>query len=540
MNRFLPCLVLFAFPCLLPAQSKNAATEIWSGRWEDPLLEKWVSGSGEVGSGPEGERTVSLYGGGWHEGGHDCHVTLVDDSTGWSEHCPVCDEYRGGATRVGIRHVAGETLLVHLGEGEEWLDWLGPEPAWRMGQPWPLFELWRALAGEWEPVEDPMAHRLQISGQRCEVKWRKGWTPLNMLFEEMDIPVRDAVRIEGEGAFRVALQGDRLTWTTLKDVGAEYDVVQWEETDEVTEFRRVSSMALAPLKGLLGMHPELSLSTVNRKQLDRSPGELRRMRNEIFARHGWRFQSEDLRAHFEAMDGYAPVEDNAAVELSAVEAFNANWIREREDALRSRLPAWHDPEIRFGMEWSQYEDADLDPAQSADGTGRHWMIVHRDGHFDVVHARLVPQADEDMVLFRGVEVEGMEARLVATFVPGPMDPKGIRHFDCPRTVSQGQTVTLGPDRFVSRIVDREENGIYHQLQFQRVAPDGRFTGGQPEATWLEFAQGLEWAGDLNGDGRTDFILTGSRKSSLMRFQFWLSNPMTGTLELVADRELAGC
>jgi hypothetical protein len=541
MIRILSCLpMVFTWGVALAQTSSGLPSTVWSGSWEDPLLEKSIRCTGEVEQAADGSRTVSLYGWGWHEGGHDCHVTLIDDSTGLSGHCPVFDEYRGGTTRVGIRHVAGEKLLVHLGEGDEWLNWVGPEPAWRMGQPWPLFELWRALAGEWEPVGDPMAHRLQFSGQRCEVKWRKGWTPLNMLFEEYDVPVRDAVRIEGEGAFRVVLQGDRLTWTKLKDVGAEYDVVQWEETDEVTEFRRVSSMALAPFKGLLGMHPELSLSTVNRKQLDRSPGELRRMRNEIFARHGWRFKSEDLAAHFGDMDGYIPVEDNATVQLSAVEAFNANRIRERETALRASLPERHDPEVRFGMEWAQFEEAGLDPAQSADGTGRHWMVVQQDGRFAVVHARLLPQAEEDVALFRGVKVDGMDARVVATFNPGPCDPDGIRHVDFPRSVEQGESVQLGADRFVSRIVQRGEDGIYHQLQFQRVAPDGRFTGGQSEATWLEFAHGLEWAGDFNGDGRTDFILTGSRKSSVTRFQFWLSNPMTGALELVADRELTGC
>ena len=540
MIRILPCLVLFAVPCFLQAQSDEHPPAMWSGSWEDPLLEKGVSGSGEVNFGSQGERTVSLYGGGWHEGGHDCHVTLVDDSTGLSEHCPVFDEYRGGTTRVGIRHVAGEKLLVHLGEGEEWLDWLGPKPAWRMGQMWPLFDLWRSLAGEWERVDDPLAHRLQFSGQRCEVKWRQGWSPLKMVYEELDSPVRDAVHVDGEGTYRVDLEGDRLTWTKLRDVGAESGVVEWEATEEVFGFRRVSSTVLAPFNGLMGMYPELSLSTVNRQHLDRSPEELRRMRNEIFARHGWRFQSEDLAAHFGAMDGYTPVEDNATVELSAIEAFNVNRIQAREQAIRSRLPEWHDPEIRFGGEWSQYEDWGLDPAQSSDGTGKHWMIIRKDGRFDVVHARLLPQADDDVVISRGVTVEGLDAEVVATFVPGPIDPRRIQHYACPPYVNAGQSLKLGADRFVSRIVERGEDGIYHRLQFQRLAPDGRFTGGQAEATWLEFPQEVKWAGDLNGDGRTDFILSGSRKSSVSRLQFWLSHPMTGELELVADRELVWC
>ena len=73
-----------------------------------------------------------------------------------------------------------------------------------------------------------------------------------------------------------------------------------------------------------------------------------------------------------------------------------------------------------------------------------------------------------------------------------------------------------------------------------MEPDGRWTDIQPEGMWLEFPQRLEWAGDLNGDGRTDVILGSSRKSSVTLFQFWLSNPKTGALELRAEKELSGC
>lgn len=539
MIRILSCLpMVFTWGVALAQTSSGLPSTVWSGSWEDPLLEKSIRCTGEVEQAADGSRTVSLYGGGWHEGGHDCHVTLIDDSTGLSGHCPVFDEYRGGTTRVGIRHVAGEKLLVHLGEGDEWFNWVGPEPAWRMERSWPLFDAWRVLAGSWEPVGDPLAHVLEISAFRCEVREGQGWHPMSLVYGEMEAPVDGALRLGPETVCRFHVVGDRLTLVPLEDRGEDW--VDWQDSGAPKEYRRTVHARLAPFAELAGDWPELSLSTVNRKQLDQSPGELRLMRNEIFARHGWRFKSEDLAAHFGAMDGYTPVEDNATVQLSAVEAFNANRIRERETALRASLPERHDLEVRFGMEWAQFEQAGLDPAESADGTGRHWMVVQQDGRFAVVHARLLPQAEEDVALFRGVKVDGLEARVVATFNPGPYDPDGIRHFDFPRSVEQGESVQLGADRFVSRIVQRGQDGIYHQLQFQRVASDGRFTGGQPEATWLEFAHGLEWAGDLNGDGRTDFILTGSRKSSVTRFQFWLSNPVTGELELVADRELSGC
>lgn len=72
--------------------------------------------------------------------------------------------------------------------------------------------------------------------------------------------------------------------------------------------------------------------------------QLRLIRNEIFARKGYRFQSPDLDVHFRARDWYAP--SDAEIELSEIERYNVQLLRLTEQsraapgvALADRLAA---------------------------------------------------------------------------------------------------------------------------------------------------------------------------------------------------------
>ena len=63
-----------------------------------------------------------------------------------------------------------------------------------------------------------------------------------------------------------------------------------------------------------------------------SAAELRIARNEIFARHGFRFSDPALRAHFGRFDWYRPT--SVTVELSAVEKANVALLKSAEAAVR--------------------------------------------------------------------------------------------------------------------------------------------------------------------------------------------------------------
>lgn len=61
-----------------------------------------------------------------------------------------------------------------------------------------------------------------------------------------------------------------------------------------------------------------------------SKKKLRLMRNEILARHGYRFQSADLNEYFSKQDWYKPGNNNANIKLSIIEQTNLQLIKSEE------------------------------------------------------------------------------------------------------------------------------------------------------------------------------------------------------------------
>ena len=61
-----------------------------------------------------------------------------------------------------------------------------------------------------------------------------------------------------------------------------------------------------------------------------SKAQLRLMRNEILARHGWRFQSKDLQDYFGSQPWYKPAASNNAIKLSIIESTNVQLIKSDE------------------------------------------------------------------------------------------------------------------------------------------------------------------------------------------------------------------
>ncbi len=63
---------------------------------------------------------------------------------------------------------------------------------------------------------------------------------------------------------------------------------------------------------------------------DKSAEELRLMRNYIFARRGYIFESEDLKEYFERFSWYVPLYYDVTPRLSDIEKYNVNFIKEWE------------------------------------------------------------------------------------------------------------------------------------------------------------------------------------------------------------------
>lgn len=76
---------------------------------------------------------------------------------------------------------------------------------------------------------------------------------------------------------------------------------------------------------------QLATCLLNTTYLGRFPkDELRIMRNEILARHGWKFQSKDLQEHFGRQSWYKAGNNNNAIKLNVIEQLNIQLIKSEE------------------------------------------------------------------------------------------------------------------------------------------------------------------------------------------------------------------
>lgn len=76
-------------------------------------------------------------------------------------------------------------------------------------------------------------------------------------------------------------------------------------------------------------------------------GLIRIMRNEIYARHGYVFNSADLKEYFSKQPWYKPLNDNNAVKLNAIETLNIEILKANETAAREGTD---DEEIEEGLQ----------------------------------------------------------------------------------------------------------------------------------------------------------------------------------------------
>jgi hypothetical protein len=81
-----------------------------------------------------------------------------------------------------------------------------------------------------------------------------------------------------------------------------------------------------------GTYPKTSTKLLKVAEVENMrPAELRLMRNEIYARHGYAFIIEDMQKHFATVDWYMPVALDVTTKLTDIETKNAALIKRYEN-----------------------------------------------------------------------------------------------------------------------------------------------------------------------------------------------------------------
>ena len=80
-----------------------------------------------------------------------------------------------------------------------------------------------------------------------------------------------------------------------------------------------------------GTYPQSSTRALTEKDVENLKNEeLRLMRNEIYARHGYSFKLADMREHFDKLDWYMPAAVDITNQLTKIEKANADLIKRYE------------------------------------------------------------------------------------------------------------------------------------------------------------------------------------------------------------------
>ncbi|MDD7577289.1 MAG: YARHG domain-containing protein [Sodaliphilus sp.] len=99
--------------------------------------------------------------------------------------------------------------------------------------------------------------------------------------------------------------------TSVNNENSYYDDNAIDESEYEYEYLREREMTYADVEG-------------------KSAEEIRLMRNYIFARRGYIFESEDLKEYFEQFSWYVPLYYDVTPRLSDIEKYNVNFIKEWE------------------------------------------------------------------------------------------------------------------------------------------------------------------------------------------------------------------
>ena len=160
------------------------------------------------------------------------------------------------------------------------------------------------------------------------------------------------VRHNGMDFLTVLNQNNACCYTLLKTVDNLETLTKQEEWAESQ-----------PVSSLL-QHMLLNTTYLGRFSMD----ELRLMRNEILARHGWKFQSSDLQAYFSSKSWYKAGNDNNAVKLSVIENVNIQLIKSEETVPEVQRSHWMSSESQRELR-SMVEGGSFPGGLDDDGRG---------------------------------------------------------------------------------------------------------------------------------------------------------------------------
>ena len=278
--------------------------------------------------------TIYFVGGNLHEGGIGHEVVFAADGT-----MTMAGDYRynkgdrmeyrtiGGKPMLIISDVRTKTVKEAWRKMEEGLRDLSVNNLLRYG----LAGIYRIADGK--TVTFP-SNRFCVTGL-----WDGNGCTTYLFGEENEYPVLTLVHPDKDKAFVV-----RKTLTGLELFPAKFSQEDvWWEKDEakprIVLDKTAEAWSTMPLEGRQGIRGRFTLASDHVMTLEElrlyagypALENLKIMRNEIFARHGYKFKTTDMASYFDAKDWYVPQYDDVTSRLTEIERINIALIQELEN-----------------------------------------------------------------------------------------------------------------------------------------------------------------------------------------------------------------
>ena len=266
--------------------------------------------------------TIYFVGGNLHEGGIGCEVALAADGT-----------MTMGGDRMEYRVVAGEPMLVISDARTK-----AVKDVWKKLEGGSLRALYvdnylrYVLAGSYKSADGKTivfdANRFCVSGL-----WGGNNCTDYTFGEEDESPVLTLVHPNKKSAFVV-----KKTVTGLELYPANEDEWGVWEKDESKPHQTLTNTTEAHGRFPLASDHVMTLAALRLYAGTPALPNLKIMRNEIFARHGYKFKTKDMADYFGAKAWYKPQYDDVTSKLTPIETLNIALIQE----LEKRYESWWD------------------------------------------------------------------------------------------------------------------------------------------------------------------------------------------------------
>ena len=269
--------------------------------------------------------TIFFVGGDLHEGGIGCEVALAADGTMTMD---------GG--RVEYRVVNREPLLIISDARTKVV-----KDVWKKLEGGSLRALYLnyylryALAGTYKSADGKTivfdANRFCVSGL-----WDGDDCVTYTFDEEYESPVLTIVHPKKDRAFIV-----KKTVTGLELFPAKFsEEDEWGVWEKDESKPRVTWIQTTEAQGQFPLASDHVMTLAALRLYAGTPAlqNLKIMRNEIFARHGYKFKTKDMAGYFSTKSWYVPQYDDITSKLTPIETLNIALIQE----LEKRYEAWWD------------------------------------------------------------------------------------------------------------------------------------------------------------------------------------------------------